>query len=196
MAKTSRKGDLRCSLRPVNPKFVVHHKGKDYDVTKPRIAVYKHSWKILQNTVYWCILRVAQIKGLQFYQTRSNGIILYNTKPAMCIEKVVVRKSREEFHSKTYQSAIAPQRVANLLHERRERPSIILTSTVVRAVQETRSHRQRGSPEIDSPVRESPNMEALQADKTKSRVQSVQRAVERHDLHGNHGLLRDLRDHS
>ena len=63
------------------------------------------------KTQYWCNLRVAQSKGLHFYQTRSNAIILHNTLPAMCIEKVVIRKSGEEVYSKTYQSPTVPQRV-------------------------------------------------------------------------------------
>ena len=68
---------------------------------EPRIAVYKHNWKRQQNTVYWCnLFRVTQSEGLQFYQTRSNGIILYNTLLAMCIKKVVVRKSGEECTTK------------------------------------------------------------------------------------------------
>ena len=44
-----------------------------------------------------------------------------------------------------------------------------------------------------------PNREALNESRheAKSRVQSVQRAVEGNDLqHGTHGVLRDLRDHS
>ena len=45
---------------------------------------------------------VAQREGLQSYQTRSNASILYNTLPAVCIEKVVNMKSREEVHSKMY----------------------------------------------------------------------------------------------
>ena len=31
---------------------------QDYDMTQPRIAVYKHNWKIRQNTLYGCYLRV------------------------------------------------------------------------------------------------------------------------------------------
>ena len=42
-----------------------------YDLGKPLIAVYKNTWRIHQNTVYWCNLKLAQRKGLQFYQTRS-----------------------------------------------------------------------------------------------------------------------------
>ena len=74
--------------------FTDHLRDRDYDVTKPRLAVYKHNWKIHQNTVYWCNLRVAQSKGLQIYQTRSNAIILHNTSHAMCVENVVVRTVR------------------------------------------------------------------------------------------------------
>ena len=33
-----------------------------------------------QNTVYWCSLKLAQKRGLQFYQTRSHAIVLYNTR--------------------------------------------------------------------------------------------------------------------
>ena len=50
----------------VNPMFSDHYRERDYDVTKRRIAVYKHNWKIHQNKVYWCNLRVAQSKGMQF----------------------------------------------------------------------------------------------------------------------------------
>ena len=80
----------------LNPMFMGPYREQEYDMTGPRIAVYKHDWKVHQNTVYWCNLRVDQRKGLQFYQMRSNAIILYNTLPAMCIEKVVIRKSGEE----------------------------------------------------------------------------------------------------
>ena len=33
---------------------------------KPRIAPYKNTWRPYQNTVYWCKLKVAQKRGLQF----------------------------------------------------------------------------------------------------------------------------------
>ena len=59
----------------------------------------------------WCNLRVVQSKGLQIYQRRSNAIILCNTLLAMCIKKVVVRKSGEELYSKTHLPPIVPQRI-------------------------------------------------------------------------------------
>ena len=94
--KDVKKGSHAVFFTAVNPMFIDHCRERDYDVTKPRIAVYKHNWKIHQNTVYWCNSRVAQSKGLQFYQTRSNAIILHNTLLAVCIDKVVIRKSGEE----------------------------------------------------------------------------------------------------
>ena len=93
------------------PEFIDRCREKDYDVTQPGIAVYKHNWKVHRNTVYWSNLRVAQSKGLQFHQARSNAIILHNSLPAKCIDKVVVMKSGEELYSKTFQSSIPPQRV-------------------------------------------------------------------------------------
>ena len=97
--KDVKKGRHAVFFTAVNTMFIDHYREKDYEVTKPRIAVYKHKWKIHQNTVYWCHLTVGQSKGLQFYHTRSNAIILYNTLSAMCIEKVVVRKSGEELYT-------------------------------------------------------------------------------------------------
>ena len=42
----------------------------------------KNTWKHFQNTLFWCNLKLAQQRGLQFYQTRSNAVILYDTLPA------------------------------------------------------------------------------------------------------------------
>ena len=43
---------------------------------------------------------LAQGKGLQFYQTRSNAIVLHNTLLAVCIEKAVCMKTKEELYQK------------------------------------------------------------------------------------------------
>ena len=98
--------------------FVDQHKEVECDLTNPRIAVYKKHWKIFQNTVYWCNLKVAQKKGLQFYPTRSNAIILYNTLPA-----ILYTKSGEGLYNKVYQSPRLPQRAVlkpNLYHGRQD----------------------------------------------------------------------------
>ena len=159
---------------------------------------------------------------MQFYQTRPNAIILHNTLPAMCIEKVVVRKSGEELYGKTYQSPIAPQRVVqkpNLNYERQDttssdartsfdhsdkhggtyretcRGEIRLQNPRIApfGCPRTRSHPQTSSPELDSPVRESPEHKSTTSrPTTKSCGQSVRRAVEGNDLQ--HGTHGVLRD--
>ena len=50
----------------VNPMCVDQHEEVGYDLNNTRIAAYKKTWNIHQNTVYWCNLKVAQKKGLQF----------------------------------------------------------------------------------------------------------------------------------
>ena len=94
-----KKGRQTVFFKAVNPMSIHPRKHRDYDVTKPRIAVYKQNWK-KQNTVYWANLRVAQEKGLIFYQTRSDAIILHNTLPAVRIEKVVAMSSGEVLQTK------------------------------------------------------------------------------------------------
>ena len=69
------------------------------DLSQAIIAPYKGILKRCQNTVSWCNLKLAQSRGLQFYQTRSNAVILHNTLPAICFEKAVCMKTKEElFH--------------------------------------------------------------------------------------------------
>ena len=65
---------------PVNPMDKKHKDLEKIDLEAPRLARYMHTaWKKHQNTVYWVDIKLAQKKGLKFYQTRSNAIILYNT---------------------------------------------------------------------------------------------------------------------
>ena len=81
-----KKGKQTAFFTDVNPTFAHLHKHRDQQV-------YKQNWKIHQNTVYWANLRVAQKKGMTFYQTRCDAIILHNTLPAACMEKVVRRST-------------------------------------------------------------------------------------------------------
>ena len=66
------------------------------DLTKPRIVRYKNAWTPHQNTVI--LVQFAQEKGLLFYQTWSHAIVLYDTLPAVCIEKVVCMKTKDELY--------------------------------------------------------------------------------------------------
>ena len=86
---------------------------QELDLTKPRLASYKQKTvKRQQDTVYWVDIQLAQRKGLKFYQTRSNAIILYDTLPAYCISKVVVMKSEEIENHKVYVSPRPPPKIS------------------------------------------------------------------------------------
>ena len=74
----------------------------EYDLDKPGIAPYKHTWRAHHNTAYWCNLKLAQRKGLRFYQTRSHAITLSDTLPATCFDKVVCIKTREKLYCRKY----------------------------------------------------------------------------------------------
>ena len=76
------------------------------DLNKPRITVYKNTWRGHQNTVYWCNQKLAQRKGLQFCQTRSHAIALLNTQPAICIEN---SGRHEDWRGFILQSTSIPQ---------------------------------------------------------------------------------------
>ena len=75
------------------------------------------TWRPRQNTVYWCNLMLAQEKGLQFYQTRSHAYVLYNTLPAICIEKAVCMKTKEELYHKVFQSPRLPRVIQSRIHK-------------------------------------------------------------------------------
>ena len=77
---------------------------EELDLTKPRLAACKQTWKVHQDAVCWVDICRAQRMGLKFYQTRSNAIILHDTLPPICIEKVVSMKTVEVLYTKTSKS--------------------------------------------------------------------------------------------
>ena len=70
------------------------------DLSHSRIAPYKNTSKRFQNTVVWCNLKLLQQRGLQFYQTRSNAVILFDTLLAEFIEKSICMKTKDQLFSK------------------------------------------------------------------------------------------------
>ena len=83
----------------------------------PRRAQYLHNaWKRRQDEVYWVDIDLAIGKGLTFYQTRSNAIILQGILPAYCIPKVVRLKTGEVLYEKVYISPRSPPKIS-LRHE-------------------------------------------------------------------------------
>ena len=84
----------------VNPMENQDGLGNLFDLSQARIAPYKNTWKPFQNTVCWCNLKLAQQRELQFYQTRSNAGILYDTLPAEFIEKAICMKTKDQLCQK------------------------------------------------------------------------------------------------
>ena len=79
----------------------------------PRHAQYMHkAWKRHQNTVYWVEINLALWKGLKFYQTRSNAIILHETFSDSCIPKVVRMDTGEVLYEKVNMSPRLPPKIS------------------------------------------------------------------------------------
>ena len=101
----------------VDPMDKSHQDPDDIDLNVPRHAQYLHNaWKRHQDAVYWVDINLATKKGLQFYQTRLNEIILQETLPAYCIPKVVRMKTGEVSYEKVYMSPRPPPKIS-LRHE-------------------------------------------------------------------------------
>ena len=94
------------------------HKDPDtIDLSVPRHAQYMHkAWKRHQDAVYWVDINLAVRKGLKFYQTRSNAIILQETLPSYCIPIVVRMETGRVKDEKVYMSLRLPPKVC-LKHE-------------------------------------------------------------------------------
>ena len=90
------------------------HKDPDeINLEAPRLARYMQTaWKKHQNKVYWVYNKLAQKKGLKFYQTWSNAIILYNTLPAFCMPKVVRMETGEIKNEELYESPRMPPKIS------------------------------------------------------------------------------------
>ena len=96
----------------VNPMHKNHQDPTELDLTKPRLPSYKQQWKVHQDTVYWVDIQLAQRKGLKFYHTRSNAVILYGTLPAYCISQAIVMKYGEIIYHKAYVSPRPPPTIS------------------------------------------------------------------------------------
>ena len=98
---------------PVDPLDKEHKDPDTIDLEAPRLAQHMHkAWKKHQNTVYWVDINLALKKGLKFYQTRSNAIILHEALPASCIPKVVRMETGEVIYEKVYASPRPPPKIS------------------------------------------------------------------------------------
>ena len=83
------------------------------DLELPRFEWYMlTAWKNHQNTVYCVDIKLPQQKGLNFNQTRTNVIILYNTLPAYCIPKATKMETGEIKYEKLYASPRPPTKTS------------------------------------------------------------------------------------
>ena len=98
---------------PVDPKDKNHKDPDTIDLSVPRHAQYMHkAWRRHQNAVYWVDINLAMKKGLKFYKTRSNAIIIHETLPAYCIPKVVRMETGEVIHEKENASPRPPPKIS------------------------------------------------------------------------------------
>ena len=90
------------------------HKDPDtIDLEAPRLAQHMHkAGKRHQDAAYWVDINLAIKKGLTFYQTRSNAIILHETLPAYCIPKVVRMETGEVINEKVCKSLRPPPKIS------------------------------------------------------------------------------------
>ena len=109
--------DRQYFLACVDPRDKSRKDLDEIDLNVPRRAQYLHkAWKRHQDAVYWVDINLAIEKGLTFYQTRSNVIILQESLPAYCIPTVVRMKIGEVSHEKEYMSPRLPPKIS-LQHE-------------------------------------------------------------------------------
>ena len=66
----------------------------------------------IKTWFFGSILILRSVKGLTFYQTRSNAIIPQGTLPACCIPKVVRLKTGEVLYEKSYESPRPPPKIS------------------------------------------------------------------------------------
>ena len=104
---------------PVDLRDISHNDPDEIDLNVPRRAQCLHNaWKRHQDAIYWVDINLAIEKGLKFYQTRSNPIILQETLPAYCIPKVVRTETGEVIYEKVYMSP--PPKISLKLEWKRE----------------------------------------------------------------------------
>ena len=69
----------------------------------------------VEETSKHCVLvdiKLAQQKRFKLYQTRSNGIILYDTLPAYCIPKAIMMETGEIIYEEVYASHRPPSKIS------------------------------------------------------------------------------------
>ena len=70
---------------------------------------YRIKWKRRHDAVYWLSLKIVQSKGLAFWQTISNVIILNDSMPADCLMTMANRDHENLRPMNTQESPVTPK---------------------------------------------------------------------------------------
>ena len=98
------------SVHPMNEEY---RDPDTIDLDVPRLAWYQQKkWKKHQNTVYWVDIKLAQMKGFKFHQTRSNAIVHFDTLPAYYIPKAIMMEIGDIIYEKVYASPRSPPKIS------------------------------------------------------------------------------------
>ena len=73
--KSLRRDRQSVFLTALDPMDTEHDRREvEHDLSKLRITPYKHTWRAHHKTVYWCNVKLAQRKGVQFYAGREDRL--------------------------------------------------------------------------------------------------------------------------
>ena len=117
--RASKEGRQTIFFTPLNPPG--HNPDEEEpgdDLSKPRQIHYYSKWEPRQDAVFWINLARAQDKGLQFWQTRTDAVIVYNSVPADCIYKVMSQKGKK-WHLKDCRRLVLHRRQYSRVTHRR-----------------------------------------------------------------------------
>ena len=79
-----------------------HKDPETVNLKAPRLArCLQTAWKKHRNTVYWVDVRLAQKKGLKFYQTRSNAIT-FTMHSQPIVSRILSRWKLEKSYTRKY----------------------------------------------------------------------------------------------
>ena len=134
-----------------------NHKDLDtIELRAPHHAQYIHkAWKKHPNTVYWVDIDLALKKGLKFYQTLSNAIILHETLTAYCIPKVVGMETGEVIYEKVYASPRLPLKISlehDWMRELGSEDAQLPDGQVMQQFKSSQSNQQNPNPDHDKTV--------------------------------------------
>ena len=178
----------------VNPMYTHQHQEEvQYDLDKPRIAVYKNKWRIHQNTEKVVQFETRQRKGLQFYRRRSNAITLFNTVPAICIEKVAHMKIGEELYCKVHQSPRLPRAALtpNLHHGCQDLSNPEARTSADHQSERSAKHEETRRGNVDYRIQRIPHSTVRGGDSNRKEI--VEKLIQQFETHPNRdSLIEDL----